>query len=134
MAVPVRGFYYNERNGNSFALLNSELRVPLFRYLLNRPIRSDFFQNFQVVAFGDAGTAWTGNDPYAEDNFFNRQVIERNPLTITIKNQREPIIWGYGFGLRTRLLGYFVRGDWAWGVDDQRRLPHVFHLSLDLDI
>lgn len=134
MAVPVRGFYYNARNGNSFALLNSELRVPLFRYLLNRPIRSDFFQNFQVVAFGDAGTAWTGNDPYAEDNFFNRQVIERNPLTITIKNQREPIIWGYGFGLRTRLLGYFVRGDWAWGVDDGVIQKGVFYFSLSLDI
>lgn len=134
LAVPLRGFYYNARNGNSFAVLNSELRVPIFRYLLNRPIRSDFFQNFQVVAFGDMGTAWTGNDPYAEDNFFNRQVISRNPLTITIKNQREPIIGGYGFGLRTRLLGYFVRGDWAWGVDDGVIQKGVFHFSLSLDI
>lgn len=134
LAVPMRGFFYNARNGNSFAVANTELRVPIFRYLLNKPIRSDFVQNFQIAAFGDVGTAWTGSDPYSPDNSFNNQVISANPFTITIKNQREPIIYSYGFGLRTRLLGYFVRADWAWGVDDERRLPHVFHLSLNLDI
>ena len=134
LGSPMRGFYYNARNGSSFAVFNTELRIPLFRYLLNRPIRSDFFQNFQVVGFGDAGTAWTGSNPYSDDNFFNTQTIIRNPLTITIKNQREPLLFGYGFGLRTRLLGYFVRADWAWGVDDGVVLPNVFHFSLSLDI
>ncbi len=134
LAVPMRGFFYNARNGNSFAVANTELRVPIFRYLLNKPIRSDFVQNFQVAAFGDVGTAWTGTDPYSSDNSFNNQVIQSNPFVITIKNQREPIIYSYGFGLRTRLLGYFVRADWAWGIDDKRRLPQVFHLSLNLDI
>ncbi len=134
LAVPMRGFFYNARNGNSFAVANTELRVPIFRYLLNKPIRSDFIQNFQVAAFGDVGTAWTGQDPYSSDNSFNNQVIQSNPFVITIKNQREPIIYSYGFGLRTRLLGYFVRADWAWGIDDKRRLPQVFHLSLNLDI
>lgn len=134
LAVPVRGFYYNVRNGNSFAVFNSELRVPIFRYLLNRPIRSDFFQNFQVVGFGDLGTAWTGSGPYADDNYFNTQTISRGPVVIRINNQREPIVGGYGFGLRTRLLGYFVRADWAWGVDDGVIQPSVFHFSLSLDI
>ena len=134
LALPMRGFFYNARNGNSFAVLNTEVRIPLFRYLLNKPIRSDFVQNFQVVGFGDMGTAWTGSDPYAESNSFNTQVIQQGPITISIKNQREPIVGGYGFGLRSRLLGYFVRADWAWGVDDGRVLPSVFHFSLALDI
>lgn len=134
LAVPMRGFYYNARNGSAFAVLNSEVRLPLFRYLLDRPMQSDFLQNFQVVAFGDAGTAWTGMDPYGEDNFFNRQIIHRNPLTITIRNQREPIIWGYGFGVRARLLGYFMRGDWAWGVEDGVIQKGIFQFSLSLDI
>ncbi len=134
LGSPMRGFYYNARNGSSFAVFNTELRVPVFRYLLNQPIRSDLIQNFQVVVFGDAGTAWTGWDPYSEDNTFNTQVVEQNPLTITIKNQREPVLAGYGFGLRSRLLGYFVRADWAWGVDDGVVLPAVFYFSLSLDI
>ncbi len=134
LAVPMRGFFYNARNGNSFGVANTELRVPIFRYLLNKPIRSDFVQNFQIAAFGDVGSAWTGPHPYSAENSFNNQVIDTNPFLITIKNQREPIVYSYGFGLRTRLLGYFVRADWAWGIDDQRRLPQVFHLSLNLDI
>ncbi len=134
MSVPMRGFYYNARNGTSFALFNSELRVPIVRYLVNRPVRSDLFNHLQVAAFADIGTAWTGSDPYSQDNTFNRIVIRRNPLTITLNSQREPIVASYGFGLRSRILGYFVRADWAWGVDDGVVLPRVFHLSLNLDI
>jgi len=133
-ATPMRGFYYNARNGTSFGVFNTELRFPVFRYLLDRPIRSDFLQNFQLIGFGDAGVAWTGPDPYSEDNTFNQQVVSRNPLTITIKNQREPIVGGFGFGVRTRLLGYFVRADAAWGIDDGVILDPLVHISLSLDI
>ncbi|MCB9183082.1 MAG: PD40 domain-containing protein [Flavobacteriales bacterium] len=134
LAVPMRGFFYNARNGTSFAVFNTELRVPIVRYLVNRPIRSDLFNHLQVAAFADVGSAWTGSSPYAEDNSFNRVTIYRNPLTITLDSKREPIVAGYGFGLRTRLLGYFVRADWAWGIDDGVILPQVFHFSLNLDI
>jgi hypothetical protein len=134
MAVPMRGFFYNARNGSSFAVANTEFRVPIVRYFVNRPIRSDLLNHLQVTAFGDVGSAWTGNDPYSEDNTFNQVVVSRNPLRITIDSQREPIVASYGFGLRTRLLGYFVRADWAWGIDDGVVLPRVFHFSLMLDI
>jgi Tol biopolymer transport system component len=134
LAVPMRGFFYNARNGTSFAVINTELRVPIVRYLINRPIRSDFFNHLQVAGFADIGSAWTGAHPYANDNSFNRVTIFRNPLTITLDSKREPIVAGYGFGLRTRLLGYFVRADWAWGIDDGVVLPQVFHFSLNLDI
>lgn len=134
MAVPMRGFFYNARNGSSFGVVNTEVRLPLFRYIVNRPIRSDLIHNFQVIGFGDIGSAWTGSNPYAEDNSFNRVVIRRNPLTITLDSKREPIVAAYGFGMRTRLLGYFVRADWAWGIDDGVIQPRVFHFSLSLDI
>jgi hypothetical protein len=132
-AGPMRGFYVNARNGNSVAMSSAEIRWPVFKYLMNRPIRSDFVENFQVVGFFDAGSAWTGNSPYSDENAFNRTVLEQNPVTVTVDNNREPVIYGYGFGLRSRVLGYFVRADWAWGVDDGRVLPRVFYLSLNLD-
>jgi hypothetical protein len=134
MGVPMRGFYYNARNGSSFGVINSELRVPIIRYLANRPIRSDLFNHLQIAAFADVGSAWTGAHPYSEDNSFNQVTIIRNPLTIRLDNQRDPIVYGYGFGVRSRLLGYFVRADWAWGVDDGIVLPRVFYFSLSLDI
>jgi hypothetical protein len=40
---------------------------------------------------------------------------------------------GYGFGLRSQLLGYFVRLDWAWGIENNQIRPRVFYFSLSLD-
>jgi len=130
---PVRGFFANSRNGNSFGVINSEIRWPIFSYLFNKPLKSDFLQNFQIVAFGDVGSAWTGAHPYSEENSFNSTTRQVGNLSIEIKNNRDPVVYGYGFGLRTRLLGYFVRADWAWGVDDGRVLDNVFYFSLALD-
>lgn len=130
---PMRGFYVNARNGNTAAVINAEIRWPLFRYLMKSPIKSDFLQTFQLVGFFDVGSAWTGWNPYNNQNLFNQTVVTQNPVTVTISNNREPIVAGYGFGMHARLLGYFVRADWAWGIDDGRVLPRVFHLSLNLD-
>ncbi|MFZ6053416.1 hypothetical protein [Halocola ammonii] len=133
LASPMRGFLVNARNGNSFMVANAEIRWPVFKYFLNKPIKSDFVENFQIVAFGDAGTAWTGPGPYSDENTFNRKEYESNPITVIVDNNREPVVFGYGFGLRSRILGYFVRVDWAWGIDDGVVLPREFYLSLNLD-
>ncbi len=133
LATNLRGFDQNIRNGNSFAVINSEIRFPIFRYFANRPIKSDFASNFQIVGFGDVGTAWTGLHPWSGDNFLFTNNIQRPPLNITVKVQKEPIVGGFGFGARTRLLGYFIRGDVAWGVEDGKVQPAIFYLSLSLD-
>jgi hypothetical protein len=134
IATNLRGFDQNIRNGNNFALINSEFRVPIFKYLLNRPIKSDFVRNFQIVAFGDVGTAWTGSSPYDSTNALNYKIIQSGPfLKVTLFSQHDPLVGGFGFGLRSRILGYFLRADWAWGVQDGEVLPHKFYLSLSLD-
>jgi len=129
----MRGFRQNARNGNSFAVLNGELRFPIFNYLVNRPIRSDFINSFQIIGFGDLGTAWNGSSPWSEENVFNNKTISTPSLEIIINRQTNPIIGGYGFGLRTRVFGYFIRADWAWGVQNGVSLPSVFYFSLSTD-
>lgn len=133
LATNMRGFKQNIRNGNNFVAINSELRFPVFRYLANRPLRSDLLNNFQVVAFGDLGTAWPGLNPYDSDNPLFTRIVRNGPLNIKLNLQKEPIVGGLGFGVRTRLLGYFLRGDLAWGVEDGVVLPSRFYLSLGLD-
>jgi Tol biopolymer transport system component len=135
LATPMRGHFQNIRNGNNFAVINSELRVPLFRYLFNRPMRSDFLNTFQVVGFGDVGTAWNGPNPYSEENALNTTVVGApgNPITVILKNHKGPIVGGYGLGLRARIWGYFVRVDWARGVEDGLILDRVTYLSFSLD-
>ena len=133
LATPVRGFLQNIRNGNTFIVLNNELRWPIFKYFFNRPIRSDFINNFQIIGFGDLGTAWTGPDPYSSTNSLNTNVITKGPITVTLTQKKEPLVGGYGFGLRSRIWGYFVRVDWAWGVEDRVVLPRITYLSFSLD-
>jgi hypothetical protein len=133
LATNMRGFYQNVRNGNSFAVWNSEIRFPIFRYLYKRPIRADFIQNFQIIAFGDVGTAWTGPNPYSDKNSLNSEVIYQDPLVITLKTQHDPLVAGYGWGIRSRLFGYFIRLDRAWGVQDGIVMKPIWHLSLSLD-
>jgi len=129
----MRGFIQNVRNGNSFAVINSEFRWPIFKYFSNRPLKSEFATNFQIVGFGDVGSAWTGWNPYSESNQFNTFVIERAPITIFLDNKKDPIIASYGFGFRAKIWGYFVRLDYAWGIEDRRIQNPVTHLSLGLD-
>ena len=129
----MRGFPQNIRNGNSFAVWNSELRVPLFTYIFNRPIRSEIIRNFQVVGFFDVGTAWQGLSPFDEDNPFNVETITQDPVTVTVKHFRNPVVAGYGVGLRTLLFGYFIRTDVAWGIDSGVVNDPVWYFSLSLD-
>lgn len=133
LATSMRGFRQNARSGNTFALFSSELRFPVFRYFLNKPLRSEFLNNFQVVGFTDIGSAWQGLNPLDESNTYYTKTISSPPLNITVKVQKDPLIAGYGFGLRSTLFGYFIRADWAWGIEDQVVQPRIFYLSLSLD-
>ena len=133
LATNMRGFSQNIRNGNNFMVINTELRVPIVRYFAKNPINSGFLYNFQIIAFGDIGGAWSGLSPWTSDNAYDTQTLEQKPITVIIDNDREPLVAGFGFGLRSKLLGYFIRTDWAWGVENGMILPHVFYLSLSLD-
>ena len=137
LVTNMRGFYQNARNGNSFGVINSELRWPIFSYLFNKPIKSDFIKNFQVVGFGDVGTAWNGPSPYSDENAINTRTVPYGPQNgngkIVLDSQKDPIIYSYGFGLRTRLFGYYLRFDWAWPVEDGIILDSEFAFSLGYD-
>jgi len=134
LATNMRGFNQNARNGNNFLVINSEFRLPLFRYLLNRPIKSEFINSFQVVAFGDLGTAWSGWNPWDEENVLYTRYVESGPLRIRVQYEKDPIIGGVGLGARAKLLGYFIKGDMAWGIEDGKiKSTPMFYLSLSLD-
>ena len=133
LATNMRGHPQNIRNGNSFAVINSELRWPVFRYLINRPIKSNFLYNFQIVGFGDIGTAWTGLQPFSEENSQNREEIQQGSILIMVNNRREPVVGGFGLGARTKFLGYFVRLDYAWGVENRKINDGFWYISLSMD-
>ena len=85
-----------------------------------------------MVGFFDAGSAWTGIFPN-EDNAYNKYDLTDGPIRMIIDVERPSVVAGYGFGLRTSLLGYFLRFDWAWGIEGHVVLPRQFYFSLGLD-
>lgn len=133
IATNMRGFPQNARNGNNFAVFNSELRWPIVRYFTNKPLKSEFLSTLQVIGFGDVGTAWTGRTPYSEENSFNRITETNGSITVIYENQTEPVVGGVGWGLRAKVWGYFVRFDYAWGIENGLFLPPTTHLSFGLD-
>jgi hypothetical protein len=133
LATNLRGFSQNVRNGNNFALINSEIRWPVIRYLAGHPLRSNFLNSLQVVGFGDIGTAWTGTSPWSGKNYYDSETITNGPVKVTLDTNREPVVAGFGFGARMQLLGYFIRADWAWGIEDNYLMPKMFYLSFSLD-
>lgn len=134
LAANMRGFRIGIRNGNSYALANAELRVPIFKYLSKR-LNSSFLENFQVVGFFDVGTAWAGSDPYREDNPLNTStIVEGNDnIEVTVNYFRDPLVAGYGVGARTMLFGYFVRVDYAWGIETRIVQDPRLYISFGLD-
>ena len=86
-----------------------------------------------LIGFSDVGCAWTGTNPYSDDNAFNNTTISNANYTITIQNQKEPFIYSYGWGVRSKIFGYYVRIDWGFGTDDNISLKPIRQVSLSLD-
>jgi hypothetical protein len=91
-------------------------------------------KNLQLVAFVDAGAAWTGLLPTTDNmsttyTFPNIYSPPSNvTMTITVPNG---LAVGYGPGLRTSLFGYFMRLDAAWNIQGLRKPIFYFALGTD---
>lgn len=131
-AAQMRGFYSNIRNGNSMLLFNSELRIPVIQYLFPN-VRASWLKNFQSVGFFDVGTAWQGKKLFSNENPLNTVILPSGPITLKVNYFRDPIIMGTGFGLRTMFLGYFVKFDYAWGVETRDFQKPIKHFSIGYD-
>ena len=131
----LRGFDYGARNGPRYVLFNSELRIPIVQYFARRPIYSGFFRNLQLSAFADAGTAYSGTNPFSTNNSSNTEIKGggTNYFSATVINFRNPFLIGYGVGARTTLLGFYGKVDVAWGQEDYVTRGPKFYFTLGYD-
>ncbi len=133
LAVNLRGFRQNTSNGNNAVILNSELRFPLFSTLFNKPINNAFLRNFQLTQFIDLGTAWNG-----KYNALKRPELVYpdlgNNVVVRLKSGGiGPFAGGYGFGVRSTLLGYFLRLDAGWEMNGFFRGKPLLHFAMGVD-
>ena len=135
-AAQMRGFYSNIRNGNSFFLLNTEIRVPLLLYVFPN-VRASWLKNLQGVGFFDCGSAWLDGKLFSSDNPLNTVNLPENnpnsPVSIRVNYFRDPIVMGTGYGVRTTFFGYFVKFDYAWGIETRVFQKPIKHFSIGLD-
>lgn len=134
-AAPLRGFGINKMSGASHLLLNLEAHVNVKKFINQEQERSQFLNNLQLVAFTDIGTAWSGSSPFSKANGFNTNQYggKTNPFTATVTDFRNPFLMGVGVGVRSRLLGYYVKLDYAVGISDGEILPSITYLTLGRD-
>jgi hypothetical protein len=134
LAVNLRGFNQNVTNGNNALVINSELRLPVFATLFNKPINNAFLRNFQLVQFFDLGTAWNGRY-----NGLSRPTVQYPPYAGSTVNVLlkaggiGPFAGGYGFGARSTLLGYFMRLDVGWEMNTFFQGKPVVNVSMGVD-
>jgi len=116
----LRGFDYATFYGSNALLFNLELRWPVVRYFYHGPISSNFFKNLLLTGFFDAGSSWTGISPFKRDNSVNTEIIknEGSAFQAEIRNFSNPWLSSYGFGLRTVVLGYYMKFDLAWPIEN----------------
>ncbi len=132
----LRGFNFAKLFGTSHLLTNLELRLPLAQSVSKGSLTSNFLRNLQFVGFTDIGTAWYGNKgPFNRQNSLNTEIVGggQNPFRATVTNFKNPFLVGYGVGVRTTILGYFVKADYAWGLEDKEVNPPKLYLSLGYD-
>lgn len=133
LVTNMRGYLQNSRNGNTYGVINAEIRVPIFQTFLKRPIQSAFLRHLQLVPFVDIGSAWNGLLPTVDNmatpyTFINPQ----NGLAVYTSLPQQDLLLGYGAGVRTMLFGYFMRLDAAWNVADRTTKP-LLHFSIGTD-
>ncbi|MEO9803557.1 MAG: translocation protein TolB [Reichenbachiella sp.] len=133
--VNLRGFDYNEFSGSNVLTFNAELRFPIIKYFSRGSIKSNFLRNLQLISFYDVGSAWTGKSPFNDDHEVNSRLVRRDgsPFEAVIRSSNNPWLASYGFGVRTVMLGYYARFDFAKPMADYEIGDLKFYLSLGYD-
>lgn len=131
LATNMRGYRQGNRNGNSFMVINEEVRLPIYNTFFKKPIKSGFIRNLQLIGFLDIGSAWKGILPNSE-NIANPIIINgNNGVIVALENSPYNFSMGYGAGIRTKLLGYFLRTDFAWNIEGIKK--PMIHVSMATD-
>ncbi|WP_341226884.1 hypothetical protein [uncultured Arcticibacterium sp.] len=137
----LRGFDFAKLYGSKHILINLELRLSLAGYFSKNTVTSSMIRNLQLVLFNDIGTAWNGDKgPWSRQNSLNTQIVggsklpsDNSPFYAVVTNFKNPFLSGYGGGIRTTLLGFFVKADYAFGLENKEFSKGKLYISLGHD-
>ena len=128
-ATNLRGYQDGFLNGSSYLIYNEEFRLPIYNTFFKKNIKSGFIKNLQFILFADFGTAWKGFYPTAK-NVVSQSIYGSADKGVLVYIDNSFAL-GYGTGIRTKILGYFIRTDFAWRVNGGKK--PMLHFSLATD-
>ncbi|MEI8278447.1 MAG: hypothetical protein WCG87_01715 [Bacteroidota bacterium] len=136
LANNMRGYKQSYLSGNTYAVMNTEVRLPVFTTFMKRPIQSSLLRYMQLVAFCDIGSAWNGLLPTNNSTngyYFVRGSQTRSQEVSALIELPAPatMAMGYGAGLRTMLFSYFIRLDAAWNIEGAKKPIVYFSIGTD---
>lgn len=133
-AMNLRGQDINVMNGNSYTIINTELRIPIVKLFIKQPIRSDFLANLQIVPFYDGGSAWFGINPFkAKPQTSVTTIQSGDNVILELSKTKNRWQSGLGIGIRSMLFGYFMKLDYAIPINGTEILKPRFCFSLSYD-
>ncbi|HEX8298143.1 MAG TPA: BamA/TamA family outer membrane protein [Rubricoccaceae bacterium] len=123
--LPLRGFGFNEAAGDRFALANAEVRLPLLAALVPGTLPLPALTRLQAAAFLDAGIIAEGRIDVFQ--------TPTDSAGTALPRVLDDVLVGAGAGLRTVVLGYPLRIDWAAPFDGRRFGDVRVYASVGLD-
>ncbi len=115
--TPMRGFWFFSRSGSRYFALSSELRIPISR-LTKTSLNASPLYNLELIPFVDVGSVWSSGNPFSSTNPTDTRLVGTEPVIVVLRTLRSPFVVGVGTGLRTNFLGYSLRVDLGWGIED----------------
>jgi len=131
LAVNMRGYIQNAASGNNAIVINSEFRVPVVSTFFDVPSNNPFLRDLMLTQFVDVGTAWNG-----AYKGLKRPETTYSSATVSITAKAPglgPFLVGYGFGLRSTIVGQYVKFDAGWPLDGLFKGKPVMYISTGLD-
>lgn len=132
LVTGVRGFATNSRNGNTYGVLNVQADIKPLHTLIKRPIVAELFNHLTLATFLDLGTAYFGSNSYHPANIFGTRTIASSTGSVVaeVRSYQNPVMLGTGFGVATRIYGYQLRLDYAWGFEEFIQTQTNWHAGI----
>lgn len=130
----LRGYNYNTFSGSKVLTFSAELRLPIFEFFDRIEQRSSFIRNLQLLAFYDIGSAWDDLSPFRDTNNLNTEVVNPGgPFDAVINNFNNPWLQSTGFGVRSKIFGFFAKLEVAWPMRNFKIENPKFMASIGYD-
>ncbi len=88
-----------------------------------------------ITQFFDLGSAWNGSyDKIERPSVLYPSDASQSAVVVKIKaGGIGPFVGGYGFGVRSTLLGYFLRMDAGWQMNGFFAGKPMLHFAMGID-